>query len=200
VALRTLSSKLTQARGNRRWLHPVGRGFQAVLEVPGGAGTGNVLLDTPGRHLALARLSKALGTPRGWIDAWGLAFTLPEHGQDVLVTTSFNAPVLHRIPFLAPGGPWARPYSSVLDHRIGTIQGMLGALPVRDERAFDLAIASGGERFRAVARLRLGDPLDPEETDRLRLNPWNTGAGIVPVGRINAKRRPVYDGSQDARP
>ena len=193
MALRTLSSRLARLRGRRRWLHPVGYGFRAVLEVPGGAGTGNALLDEPGTHRAVARVSKALGTPPGVIDAWGLAFTLPDVGQDVLVTTS----VLGRVPFLAPGGPWARPYSSVLDHRAGSWRGALGAEPLRAERAFALTLGPGGRR---VATLRLGDPLDPAETERLRFNPWHAGGGIVPVGRIQERRRPVYDGSQAARP
>lgn len=195
MPLRTVSAGLARVRHRRRWLHPIGRGYTASLTVDGGAGTGNALLDTPATHAAVVRLSKAIGTPSGWIDAYGLAFTLPDVGQDVLVTTS----VLHRVPFLAPGGPWARPYTGVLAHRAGTFTGLLGALPLRTARAFVITLSDDHARHRPVATLHLGAALDPAVTERLELDPWHTGGGIVPVGAIQRARRPVYAGSREGR-
>jgi hypothetical protein len=46
----------------------------------------------------------------------------------------------------------------------------------------------------------VGRPLDPATTEALRFNPWITGEGIVPVGRLNRLRRPSYASSQQGRP
>jgi hypothetical protein len=41
-----------------------------------------------------------------------------------------------------------------------------------------------------------GRPLDPAATEALRFNPWTSGEGIVPVGRLNWLRRLSYASSQ----
>jgi hypothetical protein len=40
--------------------------------------------------------------------------------------------------------------------------------------------------------LAVGGPLDPAATEALRFNPWTTGQGILPVGRLNRLRRSSY--------
>jgi hypothetical protein len=201
--IEALSAALARRR-RARWLHPVGDGFHASLDVPGGAGTGVPLLDTPATHPAIVRLSRALGTAPQWPDAFGLAFRLVDvHGpgahQDVLVTTSVDVPVLHHLPLPAPRGPWRQSYSSLLAHRIGGDVRLIGAIPRPAERAFDLAVAPLLGRWRTVARLRLGDPLGDAETEGLQFDVWTTGGGIAPTGPLQGLRRPVYRGSRRGR-
>jgi hypothetical protein len=38
--------------------------------------------------------------------------------------------------------------------------------------------------------------MDEADADRLRYNPWNNGPGVLPVGILNALRRPAYLASQ----
>ena len=198
-----LSRRLSRARG-ARWLHPVGDGLHAVLEVPPGNRTGTALFDTPASRPAIVRHSRAVGTPEGLLDAYGLAFRIPDlHGpgrhQDFLVTTSVNVPVLHHLPLPAPGGPWSQSYTSSLPYRIGGRLGLFGAIPDERERAFDVAVAWVLGRWQPIARLHLGAPLDPLETDRLRFDVWNSGGAIMPAGAIQRLRRPIYRGSQRGR-
>jgi hypothetical protein len=49
-------------------------------------------------------------------------------------------------------------------------------------------------RSGTVGVLRVGDPLGPAAAEALRFNPWTTGPGIRPVGRLNRLRRPSYPG------
>lgn len=198
-----LSRTLSRKRG-ARWLHPTGDGWHAALDVPAGNRTGAALLDTPAERPAIVRHSRAVGTPRGMVDAYGLAVRIPDlhgHGrhQDFLVTTSVDVPVLHHLPLPAPAGPWSQSYTSALPYRIGGTLCIVGAIPHERERAFDLALARPLGRWSPVARLRLGAPLDPDETDALRFDVWNTGGGIVPSGLIQRLRRPIYVGSQRGR-
>jgi hypothetical protein len=51
-------------------------------------------------------------------------------------------------------------------------------------------------RSRTVGLLAVGRPLDPAATEALRFNPWTSGEGIVPVGRLNWLRRLSYASSQ----
>jgi hypothetical protein len=52
--------------------------------------------------------------------------------------------------------------------------------------------SGGGDRAAAAT--------GPAATEALRFNPWTTGEGIVPVGRLNRLRRPSYASSQQGRP
>lgn len=176
-----------------------------MLDVWGDAGTGASLLDTPATHEAIIRMSRASGVPKPLPDAFGLAFRLPGvHGpqrpQDILLTTSIDAPVLHHLPMPAPGGPWAQTYSSLLGYRVGSRTGLVGAVPRADMRAFDLVFARLRGRWgRALATLRLGEPLSPDRTEGLDLDVWNCGGGVAPTGPIQGLRRPVYRGSRRGR-
>jgi hypothetical protein len=61
-------------------------------------------------------------------------------------------------------------------------------------RADELRLAGSLGRSRTVGVLRVGDPLGPAAAEALRFNPWTTGPGIRPVGRLNRLRRPSYPG------
>ena len=195
---------LARARSARA-LHPDGHAHRAVLEVPGGAGTGVALFDEQATHAAVARLSRATGVPPPLPDALGLAVRVPDlHGpgrhQDILVTTSADVPGLHHLPLPAPRGPFGQAYSSLLPHRMNGRRVLLGALPDPDEGTFRLAICHVGGRFAPVATLRLGDRLPDDAAERLRFNPWNTGGGLAPGGGpVQRSRAAAYRGSQRAR-
>jgi hypothetical protein len=166
--------------------------------VPGSGRTGAPLFDTPGSHRAIVRLSRASGTPRPLPDAFGLAFRVLDRDVDILLTTSVDAPVLHHLPLPAPRGPWSQSSSSLLAYDVGGRTCLIGAIPDRSARAFDLALAAPRGRWEPpVARLRLGKQLPDDAA--LDLDPWNCGEGIRPTGRLQELRRPAYRGSRRGR-
>ena len=196
---------LSAARAARVF-HPHGKAYEATLTVsPRGRGEGHgvALLDVPGEHRAIARISRGAGLPEPLPDALGLAVRLVDvhgrgHHQDFLLITSANVPVLHHLILPAPFGIGSQPLSSVLPYRIGGRMGLVGALP-RGRGAFDLAIAPVLGRFAPFGRLALGDELPAQVSEGLRFNPWHTGGGIQPAGPFQKIRDAAYRGSQAGR-
>lgn len=205
---------LSRLRG-RRVFHPFGVGFRARL-IPAGKPTGASALDREGD--AIVRLSRAIGLPEWLPDPCGLGLRLPDaHGpgfhQDILLVTSGSARGARHT--LAPARGFAdRPYSSVLPYRLGGELVMIAAraavsgpgpdLAELRRRAtagidFDLLLAAPGGPWRAIARLELGERMPEEETERLGLDPTNTGGGLELAGLINRLRGPSYRGSQRGR-
>jgi hypothetical protein len=204
-------------------VHPHGAAYSARLVVPGAASAppSAALLSRPGRHAAIVRFSRSLGVPRPLPDLLGLSIRIPNaYGdgahQDFLLVTSIDRPVLDRI-FVPARDAQQRPYSSSLPYRAGGERFLIGALPrassprppgdteldrvraaaATGRLAFDLAVAPPRGRFRAVAELRIGEPL-PQAVDALRFNPFNCGGGVEPAGALNAMRRTAYPISQAA--
>lgn len=211
-------------RGGRA-LHPVGVGYAARLEiVPAARRFAGVALLAPGaRYDAVVRFSRGAGLPEPLPDALGVAVRLPDaygpgRDQDFLVTSSADLPLVRRLVF--PGRSFlGRSFSSALPYRVAgrqvvtVLRGRPGPWPRTGRALADLAAAaaSGGlayelrlagslGRSRTVGVLAIGEPLDPADTEALRFNPWTTGEGIRPVGRLNRLRRPSYRGSQEGRP
>ena len=195
---------LSAARAARIF-HPIGEAYDATLTVPAhgrGKGHGVQLLDMPGEHRAIVRVSRGAGLPRPIPDALGLAIRLPDvHGrnkhQDFLFVTSGNGPLLQHLILPAPLR-WRQPLSSVLAYRVGGRLRVFGAQR-RGEGAFDLCIASLHGRFKKVARLDLGPQLPAAVSEGLRFNVWHSGGGIRPVGPFQRLRDPAYRGSQRGR-
>ena len=84
----------TAVRGARVF-HPHGRTHDAVVTVTGGLGTGSSLLDAPGRHQGVVRLSRGAGLPAPLPDVEGLALRLPGRGVggaplDLLVNSAWR--------------------------------------------------------------------------------------------------------------
>jgi hypothetical protein len=204
-------------------VHPHGAVYAAELVVPShrDALGRTELLGAPGRRPALVRFSRSLGLPRPLPDLLGMSLRVPDaygtgRNQDFLMVSSIDAPVMHHL-FVPARDVQQRPYSSSLPYRAGGETFLVGVLPRSDsprveggnelERlaaaagtgalVFDLAVAEVWGRFRAVAELRVGDPLPPE-TDALRFNPWNAGGGIEPTGLLNRLRDYAYPLSQRA--
>jgi hypothetical protein len=208
-----------------RALHPVGVGYQARLEITPGARrwAGTQLLAPGARYDAVVRFSRGGGLPEPLPDALGVAVRLPDaygpgRAQDFLVTSSADLPLARRLLF--PGRSFLhRSFSSALPYRVGgrAVVTVLRPPPGRwprtgraladlssaaaaGELVYELRLAGSLGRSRTVGLLAVGRPLDPAATEALRFNPWTTGEGIVPVGRLNQLRRPSYASSQQRRP
>ena len=187
-----------------RIFHPRGNAWDAVVELPGGAGTGVPLFDEPSTRAATVRFSRGAGLPEPLPDIPGIALRIRDaHGrgrhQDFLMNASVDLPILHHlmVPMLA--GRLGTAYSSILAYRIAERLMLVGAVD-RTEDGFALALAPVLRRFGPpVATVRLGRRLPKAEADALRFNPWNTGGGIRPAGPFQALRAAAYPGSQRCR-
>ncbi len=191
---------LSAMRG-KRIFHPDGTAYEGTLTVFGGD-DGTLLLDVPGEHQAIARISRGIGLPRPLPDVLGLAVRLidvhgPNRHQDFLLVTSLDLPVLHHLILPGPLGTYGQSYSSVLAYRIGDRLRLIGAVPRRPD--FELATAPLGGRWAPFGRLRLEEKLSAQASFALRFNPWNCGGGIRPTGPFQGLRDPAYRGSQAAR-
>jgi hypothetical protein len=208
-----------------RALHPLGVGYHACLEItPGARRWAGARLLVPGaRYDAVIRFSRGGGLPEPLPDALGVAVRLrdaygPGRAQDFLVTSSADLPLARRLLF--PGRSFLhRSFSSALPYlvdgravvtvlrpqltrwpRTGRALADLSSAAATGELVYELRLAGSLGRSRTVGLLTIGDPLDPAATDALRFNPWTTGEGIEPVGRLNRLRRPSYASSQQGRP
>jgi hypothetical protein len=207
---------LSRVRG-RRIFHPHGIGFDATL-VPAPDAPRTVSVLAEGERRAIVRLSRAVGLPEALPDPCGLALRVPGaygegHHQDLLLVTSLGAPGGRHLIAPAPGF-LDTPYSSLLPYRVNGRLALFGAQALTDERrltlaelrerrfadlVFELLLAGLTGEWRAVARIELGERLDPEAVENLRFDPMNSGGGLVPAGVLNRLRRPAYRGSQEGR-
>jgi hypothetical protein len=212
--VRLLFKELSRLR-RKRIFHPFGVGFRAKYR-PAGKSIGAPVLERESEPLA--RLSRSVGLPEVLPDPCGLAFRFPdaygpgEH-QDVLLVSSGVAPGA-RHALLPSRGFGDRPYSSVLPYRLRGETVMLGAralapapgpklADLRERQLggleFELLLASVKGEWRPLGRLVLGERLPAEQTERLGLDPTNTGGGLELAGLLNRLRGPSYRGSQEGR-
>lgn len=212
--MRLLFKGLSRAR-RKRVFHPFGVGFAGRL-TPLGEGVGAPAFD--GESEPLVRLSRSFGLPEWLPDPCGLAFRIPDaYGpgshQDLLLVSSGTAPG-GRHTLLPSRGFCDRPYSAVLPYRLHGKAVMLGAralepgpgpkladLRRREVGAltFEVLLAELEGEWRPIARLTLGERLPSEQTERLDLDPTNTGGGLEPAGLLNRLRGPTYRASQEGR-
>jgi hypothetical protein len=224
AALFAVAFRLLARLRRGRSLHPVGLGYRACLEItPAARRWAGARLLVPGaRYDAVVRFSRGGGLPEPLPDALGVAIRLPDaygpgQAQDFLVTGSADLPLARRLLF--PGRSFLhQSFSSALPYRVGgrevvtVLRPRPGRWPRTGRALADLSsAAAGGElvyelrlagslgRSRTVGVLAVGAPLDSAATEALRFNPWTTGEGIVPVGRLNRLRRPSYASSQQVR-
>lgn len=212
--MRLLFRELSRLR-RKRVFHPFGVGFRGQL-TPIGDGDSAPALATPSEPLV--RLSRSFGLPEWLPDPCGLAFRIPDaygsgRHQDLLLVSS-GAARGARHTLLPSRGFCDRPYSTVLPYRLRGETVMLGArarapgpgprlAALRERREggleFEILLARGEGEWAAIARLRLGERLPAERTERLDLDPTNTGGGLEPVGWLNRVRGPAYRASQEGR-
>ncbi|HKO39123.1 MAG TPA: hypothetical protein VJU14_12220 [Solirubrobacterales bacterium] len=208
---RTLS-RLRRKRG----FHPFGAGFSGQLTPLGNGDLGVPVLEREAE--AQVRLSRSLGLPEWLPEPYGLALRIPDaYGsgkhQDFLLVTSALPPV-GRHALLPARGFCDLPYSTLLPYRVGGEKVVIGARGLasrpgpklgdlrsreRGELEFELSIAGLVGEWRPVARLTLGGRLPPELTERLHLDPTNTGGGLELAGLLNKLRGPAYGASQEGR-
>jgi hypothetical protein len=212
--VRTLFKELSRLR-RKRVFHPFGVGFAAEYR-PLAGDLGALVLERESEPLV--RLSRSIGLPELLPDPCGLAFRFsdaygPGAHQDVLLVSSGAAPGA-RHTLLPSRGFCDRPYSSVLPYRLRGETVMLGAralLPAPGPKLadlrqrelggleFELLLATVQGEWRAAGRLALGVRLPAEQTERLDLDPTNTGGGLELAGWLNRLRGPTYEGSQEGR-
>lgn len=212
--MKHLFKGLSRLRG-KRIFHPFGVGFEARL-TPHGEGTGAAVFEREGK--AQVRLSRSFGLPEALPDPCGLAFRVtdaygPGRHQDLLLVSS-AAPPGGRHTLMPSRGFADRPYSTVLPYRLQGKTVMLGARAMaaapgpklgdlRERQIadleFEVLVAGFRGEWRPIARLALGERLPTQQTERLDLDPTNTGGGLELVGFLNRLRGPAYRGSQEGR-
>jgi hypothetical protein len=213
--VRFLFKGLSRAR-RKRIFHPLGVGFAGRLTPLGEGGTGATAFEAESEPLV--RLSRSFGLPEWLPDPCGLAFRIPDvYGsgchQDLLLVSSGIAPG-GRHTLLPSRAFCDRPYSSVLPYRLHGKTVMLGARALEPRPgpklaelrrrevgalSFEILLAELEGEWRPVARLTLGERLPPEQTERLDLDPTNTGGGLELAGLLNRLRGPAYRASQEGR-
>jgi hypothetical protein len=181
----------TALRGARVF-HPHGSARSATVTVTGGHDWGAELLDRPGVHEGLVRLSRGAGLPAPLPDVDGLALRLFGLGVgaaplDVLVNSAWRYAFVPSV--LAPT------WSAVLPHRTGSGRlVLLGARPTGG--GFDLLAAPLLGRWQPWGRLELGAPCDGEG---LRFAPTVGADDLQPVGLLRSLRAWSYEASSAGR-
>ena len=193
-----LSSSLgaaTAARGSRVF-HPKGSTFAARLTVSPTTMWGARLLDEPGVHEGVARISRAIGLPHPLPDAEGLALRLPGLGVggaplDLLVNSAWRFAFAPAV--LSPV------WSAILPHRTGGGRRvLLGARPLGAARTdgFEMLAAPLLGAWQPWGELRLGEAVDGED---LRFAPTIGADDLEPVQIFRALRARSYEKSQASR-
>jgi hypothetical protein len=204
-----LFAGLSAAR-RKRFFHPRGSAFEATVTF----GTTRTL-PFHGTRDAIARLSRGLGLPERAPDVLGLAFTLPELGQDFLLATSGDGPLTRHLLIPSPGY-FRRPYSSVLPYDVGEEVVVFGARADAATRRLSDSDLATVERLVASDRVRFELTWAPVGSDDVQtfgtleltgshdgdvsFNPFNTYGSVHPAGALNRLRRETYASSQRARP
>jgi hypothetical protein len=191
AAVATTLGAGTALRGARVF-HPHGRSYTAVVTVTGGSATGAALLDDPGRHEGVVRLSRGAGLPAPLPDVEGLALRLPGQGVhgaplDLLVNSAWRYAFVPSV--IAPT------WSAILPHRTGSGRlVLLGARPT--DGGFTLLAAPPLGRWRRWGALALGAPFDGED---LTFAPTVGADDLQHTALFRTLRARSYDASQSAR-
>ena len=189
---------------HRRSLHPAGRSFTGELEVWGTArAEGSDLIDRPGRHPAIVRLSKGLGTRGGLADVRGLVVRVPgDRPFDLLLSTSGEGRFTRRLP--APRRTFDALYGSILPYRTGADRKIY--LTARPDPGTPLGRDLAGVRSgrvtlyagdRPFGRVTFDEPLAAAVDAALAFDPIrNTAPDLHPTGTIHSTRAFAYRLSQ----
>jgi hypothetical protein len=187
---------------HRRFLHPDGRSFTGELVVWGtGRTEGAGLLDRPGRHSAVVRISKGAGTRGGRADIRGVAVRVTgDDPIDLLLSTAGEGHFTRHLP--TPRRTFDTFYGSIVAYRTGSNRKIyLGARP--DEPLGDaLAEVDGGSLVlfaddRPFGRVAFGAQLPTRTDAALAFDPVrNTPPDLHPTGAIHTTRALAYRWSQ----
>lgn len=136
-------------------LHARGRLYDATLVVDGlHPPAGVPLLDDPGEHAALVRLSRATGLPEGWPDIEGVAVRVPGRaGGDLLFASTGTGPVGRWVltPHRGPG----HAVTSLLPFRTAWGATWLALVPAAEGR-WQLLAAGLGRAWSPCGEVVLG--------------------------------------------
>lgn len=177
-------------------LHPRGTLHECVLRVdPGGRGRsrawGTRLLDRPGRHRGVVRVSRSAGLPRPLPDVDGIAVRLPGQGAggaplDLLLVSAWR--------FVFAPSLVARRWSCILPYRTSTGRVvLLGGRP--RPHGYELLTAAPFGRWRHWAELDIGTEL----AGGLRTAPTIGATDLQPVQAFRKLRAWAYRASQAVR-
>ena len=209
-----LVARLRRARA----LHPKGLVVDGTLRLTG-AGTGVPFFDRVAALPAVARLSKAGGTPGAVPDALGLALRVPDaegpgRPLDLLLVTVGPVGPTRSLPL--PTWRWQSRYSAVLPHDVAGHRALFTAsvlAPQRSVRPSLAALARALDEQPLVFALRLlqheGGPQEGLTVATLelpgpargdgpapRFDPTNVVAGLGPPRPLAGLRRTSYAGSR----
>lgn len=195
TALASSLGAATAARGSRVF-HPKGSTFSARLTVAPTTSWGARLLDEPGVHEGVVRLSRAVGLPQPLPDAEGLALRLPGLGidgapLDLLINSAWR--------FVFAPAVLSPVWSAILPHRTGDGRRVLiGARPWGALRTdgFEMLAARPLGGWRPWGELLLGEAVDGED---LRFAPTVGAEDLQPVQLLRALRARSYEKSQARR-
>ena len=191
AALATTLGVATALRGARVF-HPHGRTHDCRVRVTAPGQWGAALLDSPGEHAGVVRLSRGTGLPSPLPDVEGLALRLPGLGRDdapldLLVNSAWR--------YVFAPSALSPTWSSVLPYRTGSgLRVLLGARPAPGGFALLAAPLLGAWRPWGV--LELGAERDGE---RLRFAPTVGADDLEPVALLRTARAWSYEASQAAR-
>jgi hypothetical protein len=187
---------------HQRSLHPAGRSFTGDLVVWGsGRREGAALLDQPGRHPIVVRISKGVGTRGGRADVRGVAVrVLGDQPLDLLFSTSGEGRFTRHLPTLRRS--FDTFYGSILPYRLGG--GRKVYLSARPDRSLGRAVSDVVEGSlvlfvdeRAFGVVTFGGVQPPEVDAALAFDPVrNTRADLHPTGVIHMSRAVAYRLSQ----
>jgi hypothetical protein len=204
---------LSAGRG-RRIFHPDGIAFRATVQVDQDV-PGVPLLEAGAVHDAIARFSRGLGLPRGYLDFPGLAVRIGEE-QDLLLASSSPMVGARFVPLPARSF-FGTTLSSLLPFHAGERVVLLAARVAGEPTGADdqlveleqelargpvtavLSLADPAGSWERFGVLEVGERLPDDEAQALRFDPWRCAGGIVPWGRVNKLRAPAYRGSRRGR-
>jgi hypothetical protein len=144
----------------KRSLHPIGVGYQGLLQVSARAPArpGVPLFRAGAAHSARLRFSRGAGLPEPLPDALGVAIKLPDaHGpgadQDLLLTSSSDRPLLRRLLF--PARSFLRAaFSTALPYELGGERVVFLLVPVQVRGGSSAGGAGRGRSGGALGELR----------------------------------------------
>ena len=173
-------------RAGPKALHPRGRVAEATMTITGGTPLGVPLLDEPGEHPCLVRLSRATGVPAPLPDVLGLAVRVDE--ADLLFASTGSGRLGRHL--LVPRR----------EHRDGTLATLLplksaqGPVELALEpgpAGYSLLVASPGGTWQERGRLDIGLP-GPDDPS-LRFDPvGRTPTGLRQYDAVRRLRAPSY--------
>lgn len=202
---------IARARHGRP-MHPRGAVFDAVLHRVGSTPpTGIAWLDEQARDDVVVRLSRGAGLPAALPDVLGLAIRIPGDRApvDLLLSSTGRGPIGRLLP--VPRWDAATSYFSIMGYRTAAGTVRLAAFPDDDEPEpapsepvplaaavrrdgfrFTLHAALGAGAWQSFARLTLGAPREPLDSD-LRFDAvLNPPPGLAPDGPLARIRQPAY--------